>query len=777
MPGIDPIRSLATTFKMGVFTMFYAGFIGGCASGPRNVDIPFDPFQPPARTSSSIESQRAELNQLLNDYPHDEVLLADVRAMLDGMFYDSQGDYAAATKAWFAALPHAEGPFGERAVSGWVKSYCKNLGKKTDRHVLAKLLLAETQGGNISPWMVEKDLGSETKLMSYLVQWVPDALEGDPAREGKALDAPERSGIPAGDPLLTKLASDVCRFSGRYGLGWSEWRSSLSKDVNQYFDSLVMQCSGGSWKASEKFLDVAPRLSSSASTAHLALESYARVIKIRRDGGERDAVAPFFLPLMRLWKNPAINEASMGMSKQAFDLRRIDDSLAAARHRALINDTENAKLFIQDTVNYVSAAYTQPWAMTPELKTQLAATTAEAYHMLGLRLAVEARDWDRASSVTTLALQTPSLPDDWKQRLQWSLGLYDYLAGNIDGAKRKWEQLLSDNADDSSRPMFLFWIAQCHIKLGNASEAEFYLKTLVQDHPLSFYAVTALSEIGGSQKESWTDRFKDTAALRSSLKHWQDVNLAEFRANPKKARLLKRSELLVAGHVDAFSSTALDELQRSLDLQAVSETELGWALYVSRLYAASGNYLSAIAMTTKLAKAPQFWDKHPEQLLVFFPRPYDEAFQRVALETGSAPETLMAIARQESGFKADVRSAANAYGVMQLTPPTARRMVKETGIDVGPIPEALTRPDANIRLGASYFKWLVSHYRGSKSAAFAAYNSGEQTVDAWQERRNFDDPLMFIELIPYSETRTYVKNVWRNEGIFAYLKSTSGKKD
>ena len=777
MPGMIPIRVPFICLKTAFLTVICASAIAGCASGPRSVEIPFDPFRPAPKATSSIEAQRAELNQLLEDYPHDAVFLADVRSMLDGMFYDSQGDYAAATKAWFAALPHAEGPFGEKAVSGWVKSYCKNLGKKTDRNVLAKLLLAETQGGNISPWMVDKDLGSETKILSYLVQWVPDALEGDPAREGKSLEAPDRSGIPAGDPLLTKLATEVCRFSSRYGEGWKEWRNSLSKDVNQYFDSLVMQCSGASWKATEKFLDVAPRLSASPSTAHLALESYARVIKIRRDAGERDGVAPFFLPLMRLWKNPAITEASMGMSKQAFDLRRIDDSLAAARHRALINDTENAKLFIQDTLNYVSGAFTQPWAMTPELKTQLAAITAEAYHMLALRLAVEARDWDRASSVTTLALQTPSLPDDWKQRLQWSLGLYDYLAGNIDGAKRKWEQLLSDNSDDSSRPMFLFWIAQCHMKLGNASEAEFYQKTLVQDHPLSFYAVAALSEIGGSQKDRWEDRFKDVSGLRSTLKHWQDVNLAEFRADSKKARLLKRAELLVAAHVDAFSTTALDEVQRSLDMQAVSETELGWALYVSRLYAASGNYLSAIAMTTKLSKAPQFWDKHPEQLLVFFPRPYGEIFQRAALETGSAPETLMAISRQESGFKADVRSAANAYGVMQLTPPTARRMVKESGIDVGAIPEALTRPEANIRLGSSYFKWLVAHYRGSKSAAFAAYNSGEQTVDAWQERRNFDDPLIFIELMPYTETRTYVKNVWRNESIFAYLKSSADKED
>lgn len=767
------LKFLLTRFTL--LAVVCVGLITGCASGSRSIDIPFDPYSPTTRASADIAAQRAELQKLLEDYAGDDALLADVRAMLDGMYYDNQGDYAAATKAWFTALPHAEGPFGEKAVSGWVKSYCKNLGKKIDRNVLAKLLLAETQGGNISPWMVEKDLGSETKLLVYLVQWVPDALEGDPAREGKALDAPERSGIPAGDPLMTKLAGEVCRFSSRYGAGWKEWRSSLNKDVNEYFDALIMQCSGNAWKASEKFLGVAPKLSGSNSTAHLALESYARVIKIRRDAGERDTVAPFFLPLMRLWKNPSITEASLGLSRQAFDLRRIDDSLSAARHRALINDTENAKLFVQDTLNFVSSAFTQPWAMTPELKSQLAGTTAEAYHLLGLRLAVEARDWDRASAVTTLALQTQSLPDDWKQRLQWSLGLYDYLAGNIDGARRKWEQLLSDNSDDSFRPMLLFWVSQCHMKLGNASESEFYQKTLVQDHPLSFYAVTALSQVGGNLRDRWRERFKDLPALRSSLKHWADEDLTGYRADPRKARLLRRAELLVAAHTDVFVNTALDEVQKTLDLQATGEKEVGWAIYVSRLYAASGNYLSAIAMTTKISKVPQFWDKRPEQLLVFFPRPYSDIFQRVGVETGSQAETLMGISRQESGFRADIRSGANAYGVMQLTPPTARRMVKETGLDVGAIPEALTRPEANIRLGASYYKWLIAHYRGSKSSAFASYNAGEQTVDAWQERRNFDDPLIFIELIPYTETRTYVKNVWRNESVYGYFSNNSEK--
>jgi soluble lytic murein transglycosylase len=177
-------------------------------------------------------------------------------------------------------------------------------------------------------------------------------------------------------------------------------------------------------------------------------------------------------------------------------------------------------------------------------------------------------------------------------------------------------------------------------------------------------------------------------------------------------------------------------------------------------------------MTTKLSKDPEFWRKHPEQMLAYFPRPYLDAYRKVASELKLDPNVLMGISRQESSFRVDIKSVANAWGLMQVTPPTARRLLPAAGFPADQsiqIPEALLRPESNIRFGATFVRELMVRNPENQPAIFAAYNAGPLTVENWVARRIFDDPLMFIEMIPYQETRDYVKGVWRNELVYGYL--------
>jgi soluble lytic murein transglycosylase len=135
---------------------------------------------------------------------------------------------------------------------------------------------------------------------------------------------------------------------------------------------------------------------------------------------------------------------------------------------------------------------------------------------------------------------------------------------------------------------------------------------------------------------------------------------------------------------------------------------------------------------------------------------------------------LLAISRQESSFKADARSGANAWGLMQLMPFTAKRLVKSTkisGKEQIKIPEDLMKPEVNIPLATDYVRELQSRFSNNQAQVYAAYNAGVQTVDSWLARRLFEDRLLFIELIPYQETREYVKGVWRNQKVYDYLSS------
>jgi hypothetical protein len=202
------------------------------------------------------------------------------------------------------------------------------------------------------------------------------------------------------------------------------------------------------------------------------------MIKMRRDQGERESVAPLYIPFMQLWRNPAVNETTLGLSRSIFEQRRIDDTLWAARARASIGDGESAKTFAEDVLNYVSAALLQSYTLSSEQKNSLVASAAETYHLLAFRLAVESRDWDKSYNIAELALNQPGLPDEWRFRFRWSQGLYRYLAEDYDQARKIWEQLLTDSTDDRLRPALLFWVSQAHSKLGNASESSFYRKSL-----------------------------------------------------------------------------------------------------------------------------------------------------------------------------------------------------------------------------------------------------------------------------------------------------------
>ncbi|MEM8919671.1 MAG: transglycosylase SLT domain-containing protein [Pseudomonadota bacterium] len=132
--------------------------------------------------------------------------------------------------------------------------------------------------------------------------------------------------------------------------------------------------------------------------------------------------------------------------------------------------------------------------------------------------------------------------------------------------------------------------------------------------------------------------------------------------------------------------------------------------------------------------------------------------------------SIHAITRQESQFAVGAISHAGARGLMQLMPGTAREQSGKAGLRYN-MSALTTDPQYNIRLGSGYFERMLSYYGGSWPLAAAAYNAGPGNVNKWL-RRNGDprmggiDWLMWIENIPISETRNYVKRVLENAVVY-----------
>ncbi|MBY0551557.1 MAG: transglycosylase SLT domain-containing protein [Candidatus Obscuribacterales bacterium] len=133
------------------------------------------------------------------------------------------------------------------------------------------------------------------------------------------------------------------------------------------------------------------------------------------------------------------------------------------------------------------------------------------------------------------------------------------------------------------------------------------------------------------------------------------------------------------------------------------------------------------------------------------------------------PLLAQALTREESRYNVDAVSLSNARGLMQLLPPTAYGVAKKLGVGIGGMRD-MHRPEINLKLGIDYLSYTLSRFHGNAMLAVASYNGGPNAVASFTKKYSLVDQDSFIEQIPYTETRDYVRKVfgsyWNYEGIY-----------
>lgn len=158
-----------------------------------------------------------------------------------------------------------------------------------------------------------------------------------------------------------------------------------------------------------------------------------------------------------------------------------------------------------------------------------------------------------------------------------------------------------------------------------------------------------------------------------------------------------------------------------------------------------------------------YWD----ELSVRFPIPFHEQIKAAVRQTTIDPHFVFAIAKQESAFNSDATSPVGAMGLMQLMPTTAKATAKKAGLLYRP--QDLLQADKNITLGSRYLDELLVAFSGNRILASAAYNAGPSRVKQWMNKNENKLPYdVWIETIPYKETRFYVQNVLSFAVVYAY---------
>lgn len=219
-------------------------------------------------------------------------------------------------------------------------------------------------------------------------------------------------------------------------------------------------------------------------------------------------------------------------------------------------------------------------------------------------------------------------------------------------------------------------------------------------------------------------------------------------------------------------------MQRAKELQAIGEF-----YHARREWDYATKKMTQVELMTagKLASTWGWYQKSIQSILAAdylddlelrFPLAFSDIVSDVASRMGKKTALdsylVLAVARQESHFSHDAKSHAGAMGLMQLLPATAKATAHKAGVPYRRSWDLLN-PTTNINLGAYYLNSLLNRFNNNRFLAAAAYNAGPTRVSRWLKNTNKQLPFdVWIETIPYSETRKYVQNVLSYSVIYAY---------
>jgi soluble lytic murein transglycosylase len=240
-------------------------------------------------------------------------------------------------------------------------------------------------------------------------------------------------------------------------------------------------------------------------------------------------------------------------------------------------------------------------------------------------------------------------------------------------------------------------------------------------------------------------------------------------------RIVPRTEALPLDEAGIAAIAALDSFRRVRELSLVGLRELatdewhyGYA-QLSEQQRLQAVHLAARWQIYDIAVATATSHGHFNDYEVLYPRPYADEVGAAVKLTKVEPNVLYGVLRQESLFRADAASSAGALGVAQLTHATARETARRWQLPA-PKRQDLFDPSINIALGAARVAELLDRFDEQLPVALGAYNAGEAAARRWLPAEPTDSDI-WIENIPYNETRSYVRRVLWHSLVFSWLET------
>src|ERR1700723_1170337 len=309
-------------------------------------------------------------------------------------------------------------------------------------------------------------------------------------------------------------------------------------------------------------------------------------------------------------------------------------------------------------------------------------------------------------------------------------------------------------------PDALYWLGRLAEESDKPPPARAYYEKLQSRFPQNYFSTAASAHL----KKLGPGPVADAAVL---------VSVQPLPASLTLGPTIPAAAANRQARADALRSIGFDasaELELRAAYAATGEPRL--LLEAAQEAAASGRI--GVAIVTVRQIYPQlewrrFEDVPREVWLAAYAMPFQPSIRSRSAAVGLDPMLTAGLIRQESAYQPEAHSVANAFGLMQLLPKTARRYAKQAKVRYST--PMLFEPDYNIHLGTIYLAGLRRDF-GSVESALAAYHAGEERVTQWTAGQTYREPAEFVDSIPFTETREYVEIVTRNADIYRKLYGT-----
>jgi soluble lytic murein transglycosylase len=351
--------------------------------------------------------------------------------------------------------------------------------------------------------------------------------------------------------------------------------------------------------------------------------------------------------------------------------------------------------------------------------------------------------------------------DMWSRAL-FKLGWVELRGGHYADAYEHFDELVKlggDEREEGITGRANYWRARALFMMGQRIDAVEAYAEIVERWPLRYYAQQALWRL----YEIVPERAK---AILVDMRAGDEPTRMVFAWRPEfdDPAFSRMIELLMVNEV-TYASSEMGRLQMlghdvNPEMAVVGAVLLQHAGAQTKLSRVVRTHFEDFEGLLPKGEGKLIWE-------ATYPQAFAPLIEEVAEAEGIPASFVRAVAREESSFDPEAVSWAKAYGLVQLIIPTAKRFADEVGEKA--TPRTLAKPEVNLKIGARYMAWLWNRLNENPALVPSAYNAGEGAVRRWLQEDAARPLDVFIEEIPYDETRRYTRRVLQTYGVYHWL--------